>query len=85
MPLLEKYYFETFQLKQQEELTIQNYVQYFLEKQNIKKLNDEEKKAVKDKWQKILTVFNENHKYLNYFIAIFRKRLFKEEPELFEP
>ncbi|PIZ44196.1 hypothetical protein CO180_03980 [candidate division WWE3 bacterium CG_4_9_14_3_um_filter_41_6] len=85
MPLLEKYYFETFQLKQQEELTIQNYVQYFLEKQNIKKLNDEEKKAVKDKWQKILTVFNENHKYLNYFIAIFRKRLFKEEPELFVP
>lgn len=46
-------------------------------------MSQEVKDATKQKWLKILKVFNENHKYLGYNILVFRKRATPEEPELF--
>jgi ubiquinone/menaquinone biosynthesis C-methylase UbiE len=82
-PLLELYSFESHRLTNQPEEKLDKYINYFLEKPHLKKLSVVEREAIKIKWRGYLNVFNENHKYLNYFIAIFRKRSVEEEPELF--
>lgn len=62
---------------------IEEYVDYFINKDHIKIMSDEIKRAIRNRWTDILKIFNENHKYLGYDIIICRKRVDSEEPELF--
>lgn len=62
---------------------LEEYVEFFIKKQHIKKLPENVKKTIYDKWLGILKIFNENHKYLGFFFALFRKDYIFEEPELF--
>lgn len=62
---------------------IENYVDYFINKEHIHPLPTEVKAMIRKKWSRILNIFNENHKYLGYDMVIFRKREIFEEPELF--
>lgn len=80
----EIYKFETEQLSEQSVETIESYIEYFMEKPHIKELSLLEIKIIKDKWLQILSVFNENHKYLSFIKCLLRKRPIEEEPELFK-
>lgn len=80
----ELYYKETNSVKSVDELELNNYINFFLEKPHIRDLSAEIKEMILEKWRGYISVFNENHKYLNYSILIFRKTLYPEEPELFK-
>jgi ubiquinone/menaquinone biosynthesis C-methylase UbiE len=80
----EVYKFETEQLSEQSEKTLEDYISYFMEKPHIKELSNEEKTEIKTRWFEILAVFNENHKYLSFIKCLLRKRKIEEEPELFK-
>lgn len=62
---------------------INAYIDYFMKKEHVQGLPPETLQAIRSKWASTLEVFNENHKYLGFTIAIFRKRIIEEEPELF--
>jgi ubiquinone/menaquinone biosynthesis C-methylase UbiE len=79
----EVYKFETEQLSEQSIETIKNYIKYFMEKPHIKELSLSERTIIREKWLEILSVFNENHKYLSFIKCLLRKRPIEEEPELF--
>jgi len=79
----ELYFGESHSLSPRTNKEIDEYVDYFLEKNHIKTLPKVVKEAIRKKWLSILKVFNENHKYLGYSIILFRKRPIVEEPELF--
>lgn len=79
----ELYFEESHTLSPRKDEDIEEYVQYFLEKEHIKNMSEDSKTSIRDKWTNILKIFNENHKYLGYDIIIFRKRIEPEEPELF--
>ncbi len=80
----ELYKFEKLKLHERSEEEIDNYVDYFLHKKHILNLSNMEKIELKEKWKDILMIFNENHKYLGFIKALFRKRFISEEPELFK-
>lgn len=80
----EIYKFETEKLSAQTENTLKDYIEYFMNKPHIACLSCEEKNAIKQRWHDILTVFNENHKYLGFIKCLLRKRTSPEEPELFK-
>lgn len=80
---LELYFYEKKILKEKSKKVIDDYINYFMTKPHIAVYSDDTKKIIKDKWQYYLDIFNENHQYLGYFIALFRKRISQEEPELF--
>ena len=79
----ELYFEESHPLSPRSEEDVHEYVDYFLHKDHIKNMPEGVKTSIKNKWHDILTVFNENHKYLGYDMLIFRKRVEPEEPELF--
>lgn len=79
----ELYINESHTLSPRTDKELERYVDYFLNKDHISTMSQEVKDATKQKWLKILKVFNENHKYLGYNILVFRKRATPEEPELF--
>lgn len=79
----ELYANEFYQLSARSQTDINTYIEYFMRKAHIRDLPPETVQAIRSKWAKILEVFNENHKYLGYTIAIFRKRIIEEESELF--
>lgn len=80
---LELYHYEKHELFSRSEDIINEYINYFLKKPHLSKLDENLKQTIKKKWKKYIDIFNENHRYLGYFIAIFRKNLIPEEPELF--
>jgi SAM-dependent methyltransferase len=63
--------------------TIVTYVDYFLRKPHLLALSEPVRNAIRKRWRNTLEVFATNHRYLNYFMGIFRKRHLPEEPELF--
>lgn len=81
--LFELYYNEVIHLEDKSPKIIQEYIEYFMQKDHILKLDQNVQNAIKNRWNRILEVFNENHKYLGFIFAIFRKRYLPEEPELF--
>ena len=82
--IFEVYKLEKIKLSEQPANVIDDYIEYFMEKPHIKKLSDQEKTALRNKWRSILDVFNENHKYLGFIRCLLRKRQIPEEPELFK-
>lgn len=81
---MELYFYETHKLNSVNNKQLDNYIRYFINKKHISILDTEIKDAVKEKWREYLTIFNQNHKYLGFFIALFRKNIYPEEPELFK-
>lgn len=79
----ELYFEESHSLSSRSDQDIETYVEYFIDKHHIQRMPKDVQEAIREKWSKILKVFNENHKYLGYTITVFRKRLTVEEPELF--
>lgn len=80
---LELYHYEKHGLSIRSEDSINEYINYFLRKPHLNKLDKDLKQMIKEKWKEYIDIFNENHRYLGYYIAIFRKNLVPEEPELF--
>jgi len=80
---LELYYYEKNELTNRSENVIKDYINYFMKKPHLNEYSEDIKLSVKSKWREYIDIFNENHKYLGYFIALFRKRAYPEEPELF--
>lgn len=62
---------------------IQDYVDYFLDKEHLRAFQGPTRDAIRARWTSTLALFNENHAYLGYLIAVLRKRAIAEEPELF--
>ena len=82
--IFEVYKLEQVMLENQPEDVVDNYIEYFIKKPHISILSDFEKNEIRKKWKYILTVFNENHKYLGFIRCLLRKRYIEEEPELFK-
>ena len=80
----EVYKFEVQKLGAQSDKTIREYIEYFMNKPHISCLPSSEQNAIRQKWFEILSVFNENHKYLSFIKCLLRKRKIDEEPELFK-
>ncbi|HEX6977428.1 MAG TPA: methyltransferase domain-containing protein [Patescibacteria group bacterium] len=79
----ELYYFEEFKFEDRTKKDLENYVNLFLKKPHIAKLDDDIKKEIYDKWLGYMGAFMENNKYLSYFVALFRKNIYPEEKEFF--
>jgi len=80
---LEVYWLEENELQSRNESVIEEYIQYFMDKPHLSTLAEELRNAIYKKWKAYVDIFNENHRYLGYFIALFRKQEYLEEPELF--
>lgn len=81
--IFEQYYLETHKLQEKSDDEIFEYVQFFIDKPHIAQMSQETKEEIRKRWTTTLRAFNENHKYLGFILAVFRKREIKEEPELF--
>lgn len=79
----ELYYFSEHKFSHVSSSDVEHYVDTFLSKNHIISLDSDTKQAIRDKWFTIMSVFAENNDYLSFFIAIYRKNLEPEEPELF--
>ena len=62
---------------------IREHVDYFMGKAHLAELSPDVRKAIRERWHDTLRVFNENHRTLGYVLAVHRKRMLPEEPELF--
>lgn len=80
---LELYKYETAKLNTRSSKEIEKYIDYFMNKAHIRALSKKEREIIRQRWQGILEIFNENHKYLGFIKALLRKRTTEEEPELF--
>lgn len=80
----EVYKLEKVKLSAQPQAVIDDYIEYFMHKPHIELLSAAEKNALRQRWGDILSVFNENHKYLGFIRCLLRKRQIAEEPELFK-
>lgn len=74
---------ENYTLSPRTDEDIDVYISYFMEKDHIKILSTEDRRAIEKRWRSHIQIFNENHKYLGYAIQIYRKRMTEEEPEFF--
>lgn len=81
--IFEQYYLETHKLQEKSDSEIAEYVQFFIDKPHIAKMPQETREEIRKRWTETLMAFNENHKYLGFILAVFRKRAIEEEPELF--
>ena len=77
---LEKYFVYTNHIKPVSRQAVENYCSVMASE---KYLSQSIKLELKNRLLKIMAVFNENHKYLDYGIFIFRKRPDKEQISLF--
>lgn len=77
---LEKYFVSTSHIKPVSRQAVENYCSLMA---NEKHLSSGAELELKENLIKIMTVFNENHKYLDYGIFIYRKRPDKEQISLF--
>lgn len=80
---LEPYWLERKFLGSQTPERIQNYVETFMRKPHLADLSPTTREAIRDRWLNTINVFNENHAYLGFIMALYRKRYVQEEPELF--
>ncbi len=64
---------------------VDSYVDMFMGKPHIKALSEPVQIAIRNRWRETLLAFNENHQYVGYVVALYRKRTVPEEPELFTP
>ncbi len=80
---LELYYYEKNTLSPRKKDYIDQYIEFFMNKPHLKVYPKDIRKAIEIKWREYVEAFNANHKYLGFFIAVFRKSLYTPEPELF--
>ena len=52
-------------------------------KKHLKIYNENEISLIKTRWNKTISIFNENLSSTNYSVILLRKNLVKEEPEIF--
>lgn len=81
----ERYYARSQFLGSQSINRIKDHVEMFLKKPHLSDVSRETREAIRKRWTEILSIFNENHKYLGYVLVLYRKRQVPEEPELFLP
>lgn len=79
----EIYMLEKYQLSNRPDSLIEDYIDYFMAKEHLSVYSTEVKAAIRKRWQRTISIFNENHKYLGFILVLFRKAHIKEEPELF--
>lgn len=77
---LEKYFIYTNHIKPVSRQSVENHCSVMASEKHLSQNN---KSELKKKLIKIMAIFNENHKYLDYGIFIFRKRSEKEQISLF--
>lgn len=77
---LERYFIYEDHIKSVSRQAVENYCTTMAKE---KQLSSTIEKELKERLTKIMSVFNENHKYLNYGIFIYRKRPEKEQISLF--
>jgi ubiquinone/menaquinone biosynthesis C-methylase UbiE len=71
---LELYYYQKSELTNRPEDIIKDYINYFMDKPHLNEYPESIKQTVKSKLKESLDIFNENHKYLGFFTALFRKQ-----------
>jgi len=81
---IEIYYEADYEFKYLSDEEIEEYVTKSLQKPKIKKLSEDVKESIHERWKETIKLFNENLSYTNFSIMILRKRLEKEEPEAFD-
>lgn len=79
----EIYQLEKYKLFQREQKFITDYIDIFMGKEHMQLYSENTKEAIKERWLKTISVFNENHKYLGFIMVLFRKSYIQEESELF--
>lgn len=79
----ELYSLKEYRFENKSKKDIKEFVTMFLQKPHIINLDKEVKKEIYNKWFSYISIFNENNKYLSFFIALFRKNLYTEEKEFF--
>lgn len=80
---LELYYMEKNRLEARSNAHIDVYVDHFMAKPHLQSLQQKTRDAIRERWTNTICIFNENHKYLGFLLAIFRKRYLPEEIALF--
>jgi len=80
----ELYKYDNVELKARSAEEIEEYIEYFMNKPHLQEVTEDERDSIRKRWQSILEIFNENHRYLGFIRALLRKRTVEEEPELFK-
>lgn len=80
---IELYHKETNDLVMPSADYLREYVDSFLVKDHLVKLDGAVKEVIKNRWINTLNVFNENNKHLGYVLLLLRKRKIIKEPSLF--
>ncbi|MDE1849024.1 MAG: class I SAM-dependent methyltransferase [Nanoarchaeota archaeon] len=80
---LEVYCIKDYSFNFKKKIEIERYVNQSLNKNHLKELPEEIFKAITKRWLNIVTIFNENLKYVGYSVILLRKRIEPEEVELF--
>lgn len=79
----EIYYSKDYKFQKKTEQEIGEYSKLFIDKPFLRDLDIEVKTKIRDKWESIMKIFNENLSYVGYSIILLRKRSEGEERELF--
>lgn len=81
---LELYYKKDYSFVKRTKADIERYVDNMIDnKPHLDIYNEEEKKIIKNRWERTMEVFNDNLSLTNFSIILLRKNLVKEEEELF--
>lgn len=81
---LELYYKKDYKFIKATEKQIKSYVNNMIDsKKHLEIYNEDEKKIMKNRWLKIIKVFNDNLSMTNYSVILLRKSLEMEEQEIF--
>lgn len=81
---LELYFCEDYGFDEQNDETIEKYIEdFFHEKKHINVLPEETKALIRKRWKTIISTFNENLQIASYSVLLMRKNPIKEEAELF--
>ena len=63
---------------------IRSYVDKMIDsKKQLKIYNENEINLIKSRWNRTISIFNENLSLANYSVILLRKNLVEEEPEIF--
>lgn len=79
----ECYFHERHELSARSAADVDDYVTSFLTKPHLAVLPEATRHAIYKRWHHIISVFNENHRYLGFILSVFRKRHLPEEQEFF--
>lgn len=81
---LELYYKKDYTFIHATQEQINEYVDKMIDsKENLKIYNETEIEAIKKRWRRTITVFNDNLSMTNYSVILLRKNIVEEEPEIF--